>query len=123
MRTQVFTYNGWIGIKSDIKAEGLLNDPMKSGQLGFVVDANFVDISPEVLELLKKIKTSNDDIGDVDIFKSERSSKIIFCWLGGPLKMFKPELVTGSNNYDASLITETKEIEIDPEFIKIATIN
>jgi hypothetical protein len=117
MRTQVFSYKGWVGIQSDVTAEGLLNKPLDKGQLGFVIDAAFVDISPEALDLLKQVKKSGDCIGDVDIIKSR--DKVLFLWLGSPLKMFKPEQVTGSKEYDASLITETKETVVDPAFIKV----
>jgi hypothetical protein len=116
MRTKVFSYKGWVGIQSDVKAEGLLNKPLDKGQLGFVLDANFVDISPEALELLKKVPLSGDCIGEVDIFKSQK--EIIFSWLGGPLKMFQPEKISGSSSYDASLITDTVDVEIDPAFIE-----
>ena len=54
MRTKVFAYKGWVDIQSDVNAEGLLNKPLDKGQLGFVLNASFVDISPEALELLKK---------------------------------------------------------------------
>jgi hypothetical protein len=117
MRTQIFAYKGWVGIKSDVTAEGLLNKPLDKGQLGFVIDITFVDISPEALNLLKKVKRSMDDIGDIDIIKSRDVVNLL--WLGGPLKMFQPETVTGSSRYDATLITETKDIEIDPAFIKV----
>lgn len=36
MRTQVFTHKGYVGIMSDVQAEGLLNNPSQPGELGFV---------------------------------------------------------------------------------------
>lgn len=121
MRTKIFYYKGIVGIQSGIHAEGLLNDPMKKGQLGFVVDAAFVDVSPEALEALKTIRKSADCIGDVDI--SQSADKVVIHWLGGPLKAFRPCMVTGSRDYDASLITTTLPVEIDPEFIKMVDAN
>lgn len=117
MRTQVFSYKGIIGIKSNIKAEGLLNKPTEKGQLGFVVDAKYVDISPEALNLLKHIKRSSDDIGEVDVFQSSQG-KVIFAWLGGPWKYLNPnhEEVTGSNTYDASLLHANNNVEIPKDF-------
>lgn len=117
MRTKVFAYKGWVGIESDIKAEGLLNDPMKKGQLGFVLDAEFVDISPEALELLKEVPKSMDSIGEVDII-SARDNQVWFMWLGGHKKMFKPHQISASRDYAPSLIKVTKEVGIDPAFIK-----
>ena len=118
MRTKVFTYKGYIGIESNVKAEGLLNDPKKKGQLGFVVNAEFVDIQPKALTLLKKIKTSADDIGDVDVFKDSKG-RVVFSWLCGPLKGFKPSGVTGSNTYDASLLKSNKDIAPSDVFVKV----
>ena len=116
-RTKIFAYKGFIGIKSFLTAPGLINDPRKPGQLGFVIDARFVDVSPEALKLLKKIPKSGDDIGDVDVFKSEKFP-VVISWLGGCLKMLKPgDGSSGSINYDPSLITPCKGVEIDPTFI------
>ena len=118
MRTQVFAYKGVVGIKSDFKAEGLLNKPDQPGQLGFVVDASFVDISPEALKLLKKVPRSGDDIGDVDVFKTN-GKMVVFAWMGGPMKAFKPEDgVSGSSSYDASLLKANPSVVADPEFMK-----
>lgn len=116
MRTQIFSYKGVIGIQSDVKAEGLLNDPLQSGQLGFVINADYIDIQPEALELLKTVKKSGDDIGEVDVFESEKG--VIFSWLGGPLKAFIPDQITGSSTYNAYLLKTTNEnIKPPQEFI------
>ena len=118
MRTSVFAHNGTIGIKSSVSAEGLLNNPTQKGQLGFVLDASFVDISPEALELLKKIPKSGDCIGDVDVFKAA-DGMVVFCWLGGPLAMINPSSAEGSRSYDASLLkASAKPVYVDPEFVK-----
>jgi len=121
MRTQVFTHRGIIGIKSNIKAEGLLNDPMKPGQLGFVVNAEFVDIQPEALELLKNVKKSCDAIGGIDVYQG--SEYVVFAWLGGPLKAFKPSQIDGSREYNASLLKPSDNVITDPEFIKMVDEN
>jgi len=118
-RTQIFSHNGWVGIKSGLKVDGLLNNPMEKGQLGFVVDTKFVDITPEALELLKKVPQSGDDIGEIDIWKTNNGI-ILLSWLGSAMKMFKSEEITGSRCYDASLITKTVNFEPDPDFIKVA---
>lgn len=116
MRTQVFAHKGIIGIQSDINAEGLLNDPKLPNQLGFVIDAKFVDIQPEALELLKQIKQSADDIGDIDVYESEIG--VVFSWLGGPLKVAKPDKITGSNCYDANLLTSNSDVKPSQSFIE-----
>lgn len=116
MRTQVFAHKGMVGIMSDLNADGLLNRPQDTGQLGFVLDAAFVDIQPEALELLKMVKKSSDDIGDVDVWES--GGTVIFGWLGGPMKAFKPSQVEGSSSYDISLLKSVNGVKTDPKFIQ-----
>lgn len=106
MRTKVFVHRGFIGIQSDYNAEGLLNDPSKPGQLGFVVDADFCDFQPEAIELLKKVPKSRDDIGDVDVFKA--GEKVIFAWLGHSHKILDLDReISGSSNYNPRLLKPT----------------
>jgi hypothetical protein len=124
VRTQVFAYKGFVGIKSDVKAEGLINDPMKPGQLGFVVNAASVDIQPEALDLLKQVKKSGDDIGEVDVFESsdklEADKVVVFAWLGGPLKLLNPSdsECTGSSTYNAALLKSSPKVETPQDFIE-----
>jgi hypothetical protein len=116
VKTNVFAYKGFVGIESSLQANGLLNSPAEPGQLGFVLDAAHVNFSPEAVEELKKVKRSGDDLGEVDIFEASEG-RVIFGWLGGPLKAFKPELIEGSNSYDASLIKASEEpVAIPVEF-------
>lgn len=116
MKTKVFSHRGIIGIQSSYTADGLLNDPTQPGQLGFVADASQVEIHPEALELLKKVKRSHDDIGDVDVFGAS-DGKVIFAWLGGPMRALNPEEVEGSSSYDASLLKSTDGVETPQDFI------
>ena len=116
MKTQVFSHKGIIGIQSDYKAEGLINDPTQPGQLGFVVDADQVEIQPEALELLKKVKRSGDDIGDVDVFSAD-GGKVVFAWLGGPMRAMDPNEVEGSSTYDAGLLKSTEGVTPPQDFI------
>lgn len=116
MRTQVFAYKGFIGIKSDVKAEGLLNNPMKPGQLGFIIKSECVDIQPKALDLLKTIPKSCDAIGDVDIEKYS-DGRITFSWLGGPMQVLDPKQVSGSRDYDPSLIAAKEGVETPKDFI------
>lgn len=117
MKTQVFTHKNYIGISSDLEAEGLVNNPANPGELGFVVDAEFVDIQPEALELLKKIPKSRDAIGDIDVFKAS-DDKVIFSWMGGPLNAFNIDEAEGSRDYDPSLLTANPDVKPDESFVK-----
>ena len=118
MRTKVYAYRGIIGVESDPKAEGLLNDPTKPGQLGYVVDAKFVDVSKQALALLKTIPKSRDDIGDMDVYAAD-SGMVVFCWLGGSRVMLNPASgISGSSTYDPSLLkATTTKVKIDPNFL------
>ena len=116
MRTRVFAYKGMIGIESSPDSEGLLNDPMKAGQLGFVLNAEFVDIQPAALKILKMIRPSGDDIGDVDIYQA--NDCVVFSWLGGPKKMVNPATVEGSAMYNPSLIKRTVKFQTPEDFMK-----
>jgi len=117
MKTKVFAYKGKIGIQSDYKAEGLLNDPSQPGQLGFVVEAKHVDISPEAYEALGKVKRSNDCIGDVDVFPSDKGP--MFSWMGGALRMIDPATAEGSRSHYPTLMQPYVKdgIEVPQSFI------
>ena len=117
MRTQVFAYKGYVGIESDFNAEGLINNPAGDGQLGFVVDAAFVDIHPDALEILKKIPKSHDDIGDVDVFRA--GPHIVFAWLGGNLKVLDlKQDISGSNSYEPELLKSNPDVQTPQKFIE-----
>lgn len=117
-RTTIFAYKGFIGIKSSTDAKGLLNNPLALGQCGFVVDAKYVDVSPEALELLKKLPKSGDCIGDFDIHSCIGDVPVVVSWLGGSLKMLDlKQDISGSRNYDPSLLKPCQNVEIDPDFI------
>lgn len=118
MRTQVFAHKGIIGISSDPKADGLLNDPTQPGQLGFVVSAEHVDVSREAYDLLQTVKKSRDCIGDVDIFQSEKG--IIFSWMGGSKRMLNPQTAEGSKDYAPKLMAQyvRDDMNTPQEFIE-----
>ena len=115
--TKVYAHRGYVGIHSALDVEGLLNDPTQEGQIGFVLDAQHVQIQPEALDILKKVERSRDDIGDVDVFKADNGT-VVFAFMGGPLRLITPESV-GSNTYDASLLNATEGVVTDPNFIEV----
>lgn len=106
MKTKVFEYNGYVGIESDVKADGLVNNPLDAGQLGFVVDTTHVEFSKSAIAILKQIPKSNDSLGDVDIFKTA-DGRVIFCWLGGPKTILHLDYeISGSRDYNPDLFPE-----------------
>lgn len=74
----------------------------RPGNFGQVImnTAKNVGISPEALELLKKIKPGRDSIGDVDWFSSDDGMDN-FAWIGGPkaIKDTRDSDLAGSRDY------------------------
>lgn len=123
MKTQVFAYKNVIGIKSDFKAEGLINDPTQVGQLGFILNMKDVEISQEAIDLLLKIKKSRDAIGDIMAWEAIHDNRPIICFafLGGPLRMITKDN-EGDRDYNPSLFSKHALIvknEPDIKFIEI----
>lgn len=114
VRTQVFAYKGIVGIQSDFEAEGIINDMSDPNQLGFVIDAKYVDIQPEALNLLKKIKKNKGCIGDINVSKSGK--RVIFSFFGGPLAIIDPKLSEGSSDYHPELLKATNGVETPEDF-------
>lgn len=116
MRTKIFYYKGYVGIQSSLDAEGLLNNPAKPGQLGFVVDAEYVDIQPEALNEILKLEKSRDVIGDFDVIVDE---KTYISWLGGPLRIFdfNNKSISGSRYLDTSTLKSNSEVTPSDKFI------
>lgn len=117
MRTQIFYYKGYVGVQSSLDAEGLFNNPAEPGQLGFIVDAEYVDIQPEALDEILKLEKSYDDIGDFDVKKVDEKTYIM--WLGGPLRVFdfNDKSISGSRYLNTSTLKSNPEIKPSDEFI------
>lgn len=109
MKTKVYEYKGVIGIESDWKAEGLLNDPSTPGQLGFVLDASKVEVSKEALELLRQVPVGHDSLGDVDCFAAD-DGMTIFAWLGGPLRAVDPADCEAARNSKWDLLEKVATV-------------
>lgn len=114
--TKVFIYKGVVGIQSEETSDALIAKP-GNGNLGCVCDASKVKISKEALEALKTIPKGNDGLGEIDVFK-DNSGRVIFGWLGGYLKAFKPENAETSRDYNPSLLMHSDNVEIPKEFIE-----
>lgn len=117
MKTQIFAYKGYVGIKSDLNAEGLVNDPSSSDQIGFVVDASYCEMQQEAVDILKKLKKSSSSFGDIDVFKTG-NGKTIISWLGGPMRIIDPNICEGSRNYDPDLLTSSDNVVTPNDFIE-----
>lgn len=74
--------------------------PAGGGRIGCVVldSAKNVGISPEALELLRKIPRSHDAIGDVDWWKCDDDT-CAFAWLGGYRRLINAANASGSRDY------------------------
>lgn len=118
--TKVFIYKGIMGIQSNENSDALIAKP-GNGNLGCVCDASKVQISKEALDALKSIPRGHDGLGEIDIFQS--GDKVIFGWLGGYLKAFKPENIETSIDYNPSLLKHSDDVEIPKEFIEFVDSN
>ena len=117
MRTKIFAYKGVLGIESSDLADGLMNEPNEKGQLGFVLDARFVDIQPEALKILKRIERSDDENSELDIFKIENDI-VVIAWIGSSMMVFYPEKTTGNSSYNPDLIKRTVSFKTPKAFKK-----
>ncbi len=105
-------------LKPEHLTDALLNKPLDEGQLGFVCDMNKCTFNSEAIKLLKEVKKSGDDIGAVDVFKSDDGP--VFAWMGGPLMLGTPEQLDGSSAYDYELLDAVKPVDDDiPEDITL----
>lgn len=109
MKTKVFAHGGWVGIESNPKAEGLINDPSQAGQLGYVLDASHVEVSKEAIEVLKTIRRGGGSLGEVDCFKVT-DGKVVFGWLGRELKAVNPADSEVARDTDFSLLEQVATI-------------
>lgn len=77
--------------------------PAGGSNIGCVLcDSKKLGVSPEAMELLKKIKRGSDGLGDPDIFKS--GDKVVFGWLGNVFALKHPDHCEGSKDYDSFLL-------------------
>lgn len=113
METTVFFYKGYVGILSDPTSDAVITHPGDES-FGVVCDASKVKFSAEAVEALKKVPASGDSIGEIDIFGA--GDQVIFGWLGGYMKAFKPEHVDGSRDYNPSLIKASADVETPQDF-------
>jgi len=103
-------------LKREQLSDALINNPLESGQLGFVMELDKCRFNHEAIEVLKKVSKSNDDLGEVDIFSSVDGPTI--GWLGGVLTLIGPE-TTGSNSYEPELLDDVEPVDLDiPEALK-----
>ncbi len=113
-KTKVFAYKGMIGIECDPESDALIAKP-GNGNIGCVCDASKIDISEDALKLLRQIKRGRHSLGEIDVYKT--NDLVIFGWLGGYLKAFKPHNVETSREYDPSVLKHTENVEIPQQFI------
>lgn len=99
----------------DYLTDALINNPFEEGQLGFVCLLEKCQFTKEAIDLLKIVEKSRDAIGDVDIHSSDKGP--ILAWLGGALNAKDVLTITGSRDYDPSLLPKPTNLEIPQEFI------
>lgn len=117
----VFCYKGIVGIQANPESPALIAKP-EGGSFGCVCDASQVNFSQEAIDALKTIKNGHDDLGDVDVFKAG-DDKVIFGWMGGYMRVVKPEDSEGSRDCDFGLLKASENVEIPQSFIDFVDAN
>ena len=104
--------------ESPLAEKGLLNKPWESGQLGFIMDTEYVEFSKAAVESIKKLKKSGDAIGEVMVSKYETKdekgetvTRNSFGWLGGPSRAIKLKDTDLSRNCTPEILVAA---EVDP---------
>jgi DNA-binding MarR family transcriptional regulator len=124
MKTQIFSYNGVIGVFSP-DDEGYLNNPEEDGQLGTVVRCDCCEITPEAKKLLQNAKREGGSFSSLMLTKhsnpTKKSGKSSFGYMGFKKAMFAGEDLMLGRDCDKSVLEDMTEKEIEvPEDFKAA---
>jgi hypothetical protein len=94
--------------------------PIGEGRIGCVLieTDTCLGMSKEAFELLKTIKKSHDDIGDVTAWKTD-DDKNCFGWLGGFKKIINMEKAEGDSSGIADIKHVTIENDVPQEAIDV----
>lgn len=119
IRTSVTAHRGFVCIIGTPDAEGMINDPLAPGENAYMVDASCVDVSPEALELLKKLKNDSD----VDIICLKRDDGVtVFGWKGQHYAAINNVHKSSTDN-DFSLLSIKEGLIVDEGFVKFVNDN
>lgn len=69
MKTKMFAYKGNIGAESDIENGKFINNPKGGGQLGIVIDIKEVEITQEVVDILKSASRDGGSFASIMLTK------------------------------------------------------
>jgi len=94
--------------------------PFGGGQIGCVLieTDNLLGMSKEAAELLKTLKKSGDDIGDVSTWKTG-NSKNCFAWIGNLKRIIDMTEAEGDNKGIVDIEHVTIENDVPPEALDI----
>lgn len=96
--------------------------PIGLGKIGCVLinTRDHLGISMEALELLRGLKRSNDSLGDVDWFLSDKGW--CFSWLGGPNSIKHVDRCESSRTHEVPGPSEYTLIDNDPPIEAVEAI-
>lgn len=121
---KIFSYNGCIGIESDVSAEGYFNDPSAEGQMGLVTPPHMIEITSEAKEMLRTAPRDRGTFAPIMLTRHDPSihEEHGSCSIG--ILGFHKHLITFddgviSRNCDVTVLDEldvNDDIEIPQEF-------
>ena len=113
MKTQIFAYDGIVGIKA---GSAFVNDPTQPGQLGCIVKVDEVEITEDAYNILCSLDRSNDVLGDVSCWAANDKLNY-FSWMGISNRFLTPGCV-GDRDFNPSLLKDKiTSIEVPDDFI------
>lgn len=109
LKTRVTAHLGMLVIETKDPSKDDDFIPAGGDKIGCVLKntGTRLGISSEALSLLKTVKKSRDDIGEVDSWRaSSITSEEVCCfsWLGPPCRLVDPKTAEGSRTYDITRI-------------------
>lgn len=120
MRTQVYAYKGFLGVNSFPFADGMIASPITGMKIGCVIEKSCVDVSPEALELIRKIPVNEEYMPAIDLIdhpNKEGVQLLFFASDGGYKSAYVPGQVCVLPTLNVDELPVTDGVEVPQEFI------
>lgn len=121
MKIKIVEYKGYLITECLLKTEEILNDESIKPPLGTLIGTTVIDtknnlgMSKEAWKIIKKLKISGDDIGDIATFK--RNDLDCIYWLGSVNRAIKIDYAELPSNGAIDIKFTEIPNDINPEII------